>query len=39
MGILRVDTVSKNPHNALADALALRDWYLNVSMNTVGSEA
>lgn len=27
MGILRVDTISENPHNALADALALRDWY------------
>lgn len=39
MEVLRVDTVSKNPHNALADAMALRDWYLNVSMNTVRSEA
>lgn len=28
MEILRVDTVSKNPHNALADAQALRDWYV-----------
>lgn len=27
MEVLRVDTISKNPHNALADATALRDWY------------
>ncbi len=27
MEVLRVDTVSKNPHNALADAEALRDWH------------
>jgi hypothetical protein len=25
--VLRVDTVSKNPHNALADANALRSWW------------
>jgi hypothetical protein len=37
--VLRVDTVSMNPHNALADAGALRAWYLNVSMDTVRSEA
>lgn len=28
--ILRVDTVSKNPHNALADAEALRAWWLGL---------
>lgn len=28
MEVLRVDTVSKNPHNALADAEALRDWHI-----------
>lgn len=39
MEILRVDTVSSNPHNALADAMALRDWYVNVDMNSVRSEA
>lgn len=39
MQILRVDTVSKNPHNALADAQALRDCYVSVDMNTVRSEA
>jgi hypothetical protein len=39
MEVLRVDTVSKNPHNALADAMALRDWYVSVDMNSVGSEA
>lgn len=33
MEILRVDTESKNPHNALADAMALRDWYVSVDMN------
>lgn len=38
MQILRVDTVSKNPHNALADAQALRDWYVSVDMNAVRSE-
>lgn len=38
MQILRVDTVSKNPHNALADAQALRDWYVSVDMNEVRSE-
>ena len=38
MQILRVDTVSKNPHNALADAQALRDWYVSVDMNSVRSE-
>lgn len=27
MQIFRVDTVSSNPHNALADAHALRDWW------------
>jgi hypothetical protein len=26
--VLRVDTTSNNPHNALADAQGLRDWYL-----------
>jgi uncharacterized protein (DUF169 family) len=26
--VLRVDTVSENPHNALADADALRSWWL-----------
>lgn len=39
MEVLRVDTVSKNPHNALADAMALRDWYVSVDMNSVGSAA
>ncbi len=39
MQVLRVDTVSSNPHNALADAMALRDWYVNVDMNSVGSKA
>ena len=39
MEVLRVDTVSSNPHNALADATALRDWYVNVDMNSVRSEA
>ena len=38
MQILRVDTVSQNPHNALADANALRDWYVSVDMNSVRSE-
>lgn len=38
MQILRVDTVSQNPHNALADAQALRDWYVSVDMNEVRSE-
>jgi len=38
MEVLRVDTVSSNPHNALADAMALRDWYVNVDMNSVGSK-
>ena len=33
MEILRCDTASKNPHNALADATALRDWYVSVDMN------
>lgn len=28
--ILRVDTVSKNPHNALADAEALRVWWFGL---------
>jgi hypothetical protein len=28
MEVLRVDTVSEDPHNALADARALRDWFL-----------
>lgn len=27
MEVLRVDTVSSNPHNALADAKGLRDWW------------
>lgn len=26
--VLRIDTVSAKPHEALADACALRDWYL-----------
>ena len=39
MEVLRVDTVSSNPHNALADAMALRDWYVNVDGNPVRSEA
>ena len=39
MQVLRVDTVSKNPHNALADAMALRDWYISVDMNSIGSKA
>ena len=39
MEVLRVDTVSSNPHNALADAMALRDWYVNVDMNSVRSKA
>jgi hypothetical protein len=39
MEVLRIDTVSKNPHNALADAMTLRDWYVSVDMNPVGSEA
>ena len=38
MLVLRVDTVSKNPHNALADAQSLRDWYVSVNMNSVRSE-
>lgn len=37
MEVLRVDTVSKNPHNALADATALRDWYVNVDMTSTKS--
>lgn len=28
MEVIRVDTVSTIPHNALADAQALREWYL-----------
>jgi hypothetical protein len=28
--VLRVDTVSTNPHNALADAGALRTWWLGL---------
>ena len=28
--VLRVDTVSKNPHNALADAGALRAWWFGL---------
>lgn len=28
MEVLRVDTVSADPHNALADAHTLRSWYL-----------
>jgi hypothetical protein len=35
--ILRVDTVSINPHNALADAGALRAWCVNIDMNSVRS--
>jgi len=38
MEVLRVDTVSTNPHNALADATALRDWYEGVHMNSVGTD-
>ncbi len=38
MEVLRVDTISKNPHNALADAEALRDWYVSINMNSVRSE-
>ncbi len=30
MEVLRVDTMSKNPHNALADAGALRAWWLGL---------
>jgi hypothetical protein len=28
MRVIRIDTVSKDPHNALADATALRDWFI-----------
>ncbi len=35
MEVLRVDTISLYPHNALADATALRDWYRGVDMNSV----
>jgi hypothetical protein len=35
MEVLRVDTISLYPHNALADATALRDWYVSVDMNSV----
>lgn len=28
MEVVRVDTESSNPHNALADATALRDWFV-----------
>ena len=35
MEVLRVDTISLYPHNALADATALRDWYVSVDMNPV----
>jgi hypothetical protein len=38
MEVLRVDTVSTNPHNALADATALRDWYESVDMNSVRTD-
>ena len=38
MEVLRVDTVSTNPHNALADATALRDWYEGVDMNSVRTD-
>ncbi len=31
MEVLRANTVSSNPHNALADATALRDWYVNTN--------
>ena len=37
MRVLRVDTVSSNPHHALYDAWALRDWYVSVDMNSVRS--
>jgi hypothetical protein len=37
--VLRVDTVSKNPHNALADAMALRDWYVSADMSPVESQS
>lgn len=29
MEVLRVDTISENPHHALADAKALCDWYIS----------
>ena len=32
---LRLDTVSSNPHNALADAMALRDWYVEASKTDI----
>ena len=35
MEVLRIDTISLYPHNALADATALRDWYVSVDMNSV----
>jgi hypothetical protein len=38
MQVLRVDTVSSNPHHALYDAWGLRDWYVNADMNPVRSE-
>ena len=38
MEVLRVDTVSTNPHNALADAAALRNWYESVDMNSVRTD-
>jgi hypothetical protein len=38
MEVLRVDIVSTNPHNALADATALRNWYEGVDMNSVRTD-
>jgi hypothetical protein len=38
MQVLRVDTVSSNPHHALYDARSLRNWYVNVYMKSVMSE-
>ena len=39
MQVLRVDTVSDNPHHALYDAIGLRNWYISVSSGQVKSEA
>ena len=30
MRIIRIDSVSTDPHNALADAIGLRDWYVKI---------
>ena len=35
MQVLRVDTVSTNPHHALYDAWALRNWYVNVDKEPI----